>query len=170
MTKKKELNGREEMIYVDLIDFSDCNARLKGMEVTCCITGKKFQRGDNLEFHLGFDPENKKFVCQEEAEKLGYVLSEDFKNDLYGYLHSYNALSERTRRIDQLRSISDEDLITSFFRSKMESRKGMVLADSDPDMFHELSHRGYIHDDKLVIAVGNTGDPTPLEGNPYLPF
>ncbi len=78
-------------IYANIVNFSSPNESLKGKEITCCLTGVKFIRGECLEFRTSEDFKGlDNYVHPKEAEKRGYILTRNAWADLYLYIYNAN--------------------------------------------------------------------------------
>lgn len=82
-------------IYADIVNFEGLNKELKDKELTCCLTGKKFLRGEILEFRTSEHYESgENFVHPDEAKKEGYILSNEAERELYAIMDRCNYLDD----------------------------------------------------------------------------
>jgi hypothetical protein len=156
-------NLNDEKIYMDYVNFSGCNESLKGQGLTCIISGKKFSRGDCFEFHLGYDPDNARFVCREEAEKHGYVMGFKTMADLQQIFDRFYELDDRAERKQSLHHYQDFELIEELLECRSRAENGQAIIHSDPDLLYELGRRGYINKDKIEFFLRDDEYPVSRE-------
>ena len=180
--KKENLNEMErqgaeqikdrpaERIYMHYVDFG-INKGLKDHEVECCISGKKFRRGDCWEFYLGepIPATPIRFVCREEAEKYGYVMSDETDTELQHLLFYFDLANEQIRQRDYLARMEDGELIEEIFKHEPQIKDGQISVHTDTSILYELKYRGFANNNEIRISISDKGDPM-LIHHQELPF